>query len=163
MECGSVLLCRFCFCWFLLLSLQRQNGAKTEQNTRNKSGRAKHCRTPNKGKSRDEWLLQFPRESVTIAQAYLFSSSSEITMPAFRCWLCALLMGCLLPCFAVAQEKKTPIPPDSKTVEQIAADAKESIAVLLYTGRDGKKQGLGTGFVISEDGLIATNLHEIGR
>ncbi len=50
-----------------------------------------------------------------------------------------------------------------KSVEQIAAAAKDSIAVIVFTGRDGKQQGLGTGFVIAPDGLIATNLHVIGE
>ena len=76
-------------------------------------------------------------------------------MPSFR--VC-LLVALLVPTFTAAQE-----PPATKTVEQLAEQAKESLAVILYTGRDGKQQGLGTGFVISEDGLIATNFHVIGE
>ncbi|MBI3821979.1 MAG: trypsin-like peptidase domain-containing protein, partial [Planctomycetes bacterium] len=75
-------------------------------------------------------------------------------MPLLRMTFIACLL--LVPTVAHAQEKK-------KTVEQLAEEAKESIAVLLYTGRDGKLQGIGTGFVISDDGLIATNLHVIGE
>src|SRR5437867_6932382 len=77
-------------------------------------------------------------------------------MPSLRtCLIVCLLVPFMLPTLA-AQEKK-------KTVEQLVEQAKESIAVLLYTGRDGKQQGLGTGFVIDETGLIATNLHVIGE
>src|SRR5437660_1209860 len=76
-----------------------------------------------------------------------------------------VLLGVALSFFSPtqAQDKKTPPKADAKTVEQLAEQAKDSIAVLLYTGRDGKQQGLGTGFVISEDGLVATNLHVIGE
>ena len=78
-------------------------------------------------------------------------------MPSLRtCLIACLLAAIPLPSLA-AQEKK-----DGKSVEQLVKDVKESIAVILYTGRDGKQQGLGTGFVISEDGLIATNLPVIG-
>src|SRR5205823_12388112 len=54
-------------------------------------------------------------------------------------------------------------PPSDKTVEQLAESVRKSVVVILYTGRDGKQQGLGTGFVVGADGLIATNLHVIGE
>ncbi len=52
--------------------------------------------------------------------------------------------------------------PATKSVEQITTLARKSVVVIKHAGRDGKRQGLGTGFVVGADGLIATNLHVIG-
>src|SRR5262245_47784798 len=51
----------------------------------------------------------------------------------------------------------------AKSVEQLAESAKKSVVVITFIGRDGKRQGLGTGFVVESNGLIATNLHVIGE
>src|SRR5713101_10045429 len=55
------------------------------------------------------------------------------------------------------------IPAPDKAVEQLVDKVRKSIAVITFTGRDGKRQGLGTGFVVDAGGLIATNLHVIGE
>src|SRR5262249_48219624 len=52
--------------------------------------------------------------------------------------------------------------PEAKTVEQIAEQVRKSVVVITVPGRDGKRGGLGTGFVVGE-GLVATNLHVVGE
>ena len=58
-------------------------------------------------------------------------------------------------------EKATP--PVSRSVEELAKQARESVTLISVQGRDGKPHGLGTGFVIAAEGLIATNHHVIGE
>ena len=52
---------------------------------------------------------------------------------------------------------------ETNSVVQLAAAARESIVVVTQDGRDGREAGVGAGFVISADGLIATSLHVIGE
>src|SRR5262249_34030871 len=69
----------------------------------------------------------------------------------------AFLVCITLSLSALADEK-----PDAvKTVEQLATAARKSVVVISTIGRDGKKTSVGTGFVVSADGLVATNLHVI--
>ena len=48
-------------------------------------------------------------------------------------------------------------------VADLAARTRPSIVVVKTAGRTGEDRGLGTGFVIGPDGLIATNFHVIGE
>lgn len=49
------------------------------------------------------------------------------------------------------------------SVEKLVESVRKSIVVITFNGRDGVREGLGTGFVVGADGLIATNLHVIGE
>ena len=53
--------------------------------------------------------------------------------------------------------------PAATGVEELTASVRDSLVVVSQVGRDGADRGLGSGFVISEDGLIATCNHVIGE
>ena len=73
---------------------------------------------------------------------------------------CAVLLTLLvLPSLPVRADDPKP---QAKVVE-LAKTARNAIVVITVTGRDGKQHGLGSGFIVAADGLIATNLHVIGE
>ncbi|QDU59210.1 putative periplasmic serine endoprotease DegP-like precursor [Planctomycetes bacterium Pan216] len=74
-----------------------------------------------------------------------------------RTALVMLLAGMVLPLHAAEPKGEEPSTAD------IAAAARDAVVVVTYSGRSGDREGLGTGFIVDADGLIATNLHVIGE
>lgn len=75
---------------------------------------------------------------------------------------------------AGAKERKAPVesvsrsaeeqqPEGAKSIEELTSAVRDSVVVISFEGRNGRRQGMGTGFVISSEGLVATNLHVIGE
>ncbi|MFN6104494.1 MAG: S1C family serine protease, partial [Planctomycetaceae bacterium] len=83
-------------------------------------------------------------------------------MPCRRWWLLTVVLGLVLPARLTAAEGGGS-PDAERSIEELTEQARKSIVVVSFSGRDGRNQGLGTGFVIDGEGLIATNLHVIGE
>ena len=81
-------------------------------------------------------------------------------------WLAAALSvaGAAWPACADPPALETaPAATPTPSVEKLVERVRRSLVVISFKGRDGEREGLGTGFVIDRDGLIATNLHVIGE
>jgi len=94
------------------------------------------------------------------------------SIPCWMLWSFLVTCMCLssasaeedtLPLVAPRPEVEADVTVGDLTAEQLAEQAKESVVSVSFAGRDGQQAGLGTGFVIRSDGLIATNLHVIGE
>jgi regulator of sirC expression with transglutaminase-like and TPR domain len=72
-------------------------------------------------------------------------------------------MICWLALPVTADDAKPELTKPSASVEKLNEQARKSVVVVTFTGRDGRQQGLGSGFIIEPNGLIATNLHVIGE
>ena len=77
------------------------------------------------------------------------------------CLLVVFLLSLLSQDVTSAQQPAAPAA-NSLNVEQIAAKTRSALVSISTTGRDGRTQGIGTGFIVDKSGLIATNLHVIG-
>ncbi len=89
---------------------------------------------------------------------------SKFFTGSFRFVTLAALCGCV----AATPESPPRKPaakarPETNSTEQLTAGVRDSIVVITHYGRDGREDGVGAGFVISTDGLIATSLHVIGE
>ena len=74
--------------------------------------------------------------------------------------LCAVLGLFVSVSLPIAQELPSAEPLNAKS---LAKRIRESIVVLTQFGRDDEEEGVGTGFVVSSDGLVATSLHVGGE
>ena len=53
--------------------------------------------------------------------------------------------------------------PPRLSVQQTVEQVKRSLVAISVAARDGRQQGIGTGFIISPGDLVVTNLHVIGE
>ena len=69
-----------------------------------------------------------------------------------------VIVGVICSLLGIAQ-----LEAETYTAEQLATKTRPSVVTLTHKDRNGDHNGMGTGFVIDPNGLIATSLHVIGE
>jgi regulator of sirC expression with transglutaminase-like and TPR domain len=77
--------------------------------------------------------------------------------------LASVFSLCAFAACAAAAERSSTTTTDTTDLVALIERARKSVVIVTHYGRDGKQDGVGTGFVVSKDGLIATCLHVIGE
>ena len=108
-------------------------------------------------------------------RAHKSENRSATPLLRFRILLAASLILFLAAQDIRAAEKSLPLKkqkekpaPEARlfhdnSVEALTESARHSVVVVSHEGRDGKEGGVGSGFIVSSNGLIATSLHVIGE
>jgi serine protease Do len=84
--------------------------------------------------------------------------------PGFRVGTCFAALAATAVLHAQPDRSRPALPSESPlTVEELTSRARDSVVVVTVLGRDNSEEGVGSGFVVAEDGLIATALHVLGE
>ncbi|HEX3726740.1 MAG TPA: trypsin-like peptidase domain-containing protein, partial [Pirellulales bacterium] len=75
----------------------------------------------------------------------------------------AMIAWASLTVFAWCEEPLAVKGPELPAFEQLTDQVRKSVVVITSASRDGRHDALGSGFIISSDGQIATNYHVIGE
>lgn len=94
-------------------------------------------------------------------------TTAHLPSPGFPASRLGLLTAvCLLAGWpgGVNVRSATVLPADQPlTVEELTQAARDPFVIITVTGRDGREEGVGSGFFVSPDGLVATAWHVIGE